>query len=55
MTSKVVPPRRPWCSEKVPVFVWINQRTLTFGVANIWVRFNALPEGDGAKVQLFGP
>jgi hypothetical protein len=28
---------------------------ITFGVANIWVRGNALPEGDGAKVQLFSP
>jgi hypothetical protein len=30
-----------------------STHTSTFGVANIWVRFNAFLEGDGAKVQLF--
>jgi len=29
--------------------------TLTFGMANIWVKFNALREGVGVKVQLFSP
>jgi hypothetical protein len=28
---------------------------LAFDRANIWVRFNAHPEGDGAKLQLFSP
>jgi hypothetical protein len=53
MMSKGDAPEATGWSEKVPVFVWRNRRTSTFGVANIWVRFNALPEGDGAKVQLF--
>jgi hypothetical protein len=55
MTSKVVPPGRPWCSEKVPVFVWRNQRTLTFHKTNTWIRFNALPEGDEVKIWLSKP
>jgi len=55
MTSKGRALEATGCSEKVPVFVWTNRRTLIFGVANIWVRVNALPEGDGAKVQLFSP
>ncbi len=53
MTSKGVPLRPPWCSEKVPVFVLRLRRTSTFGAANVWVKFNALPEGDGVKVQFF--
>jgi hypothetical protein len=55
MTSKGGAPEATGCSKKVPVFVWRNRRTWTFDVANIWVRFNAFPEGDGAKVQLFSP
>jgi len=55
MTSKGGAPEATGYSEKVPVFVWRNRFTLTFGLANIWVRFNALPEGDGVKVQLFSP
>ena len=47
MTSKGGAPEATGCSEKVPVFVWRNRRTLTLGVANIWVGFNALPEGEG--------
>jgi hypothetical protein len=53
MTSKSAYLKPPWCSEKVPVFVWTNRRKLAFGRANTWVRFNARPEGEGAKVQLF--
>ncbi len=53
MTSKGGAPEATGCSEKVPVFVWRNRRTLTFGRANTWVRFNALPEDDGVKVQFF--
>ena len=53
MTSKGGAPEATRCSEKVPVFVWRNRRTLTFGAAHIWVRFDALPEGDGLKVRLF--
>jgi hypothetical protein len=34
---------------------WKSQSTLTFHPANIWVRFNALSEGERAKVQLFRP
>ena len=53
MTSKGGAPEATGCSKKVPVFVWRNRRTLAFGVANIWARFNALPDGEGVKVQLF--
>jgi hypothetical protein len=55
MTSRGGAPESTGCSKKVPVFVWRNRRTLAFGVANIWARFNALPDGDGGKVQLFSP
>ncbi len=40
---------------RAPAFCGRGLDTLTFHPANVWVRFNALSEGERAKVQLFRP